>query len=130
MAGKKREMDKKKTVDKLLKKDPNSSAKHIKTAAGKEGSAATECAKATELVPRKQRVQPTYTYKLSVNGATISVPKGFDFPMKAKSPVTPPKPVMCTIPGCSNQKVYNCSKTGNPLCSIECYKKNMFAAVS
>ena len=127
----KREMDKKKTVDKLLKKDPNASAKHIKTAAGKEGSAATEGAKTTdELVPRKQRVQATYTYKLSVNGATISVPKGFDFPMKAKSPVTPPKPVMCVIPGCSNQKVYNCAKTGNPLCSIECYKKNMFAAAS
>ena len=124
----KREMDKKKTVDKLLKKDPKA-AKHIKTAS-KEASVTTETAENDEeLIPRK-RIQPAYTYRLSVNGATISVPEGFEFPMQAKGPVTPPESVKCIIPGCSNQKVYYCSRTGNPLCSIECYKKNMFTQTS
>lgn len=124
----KREIDKKKTVDKLLKKDPKA-AKHIKTAS-KEVPVTTENADNNEeFIPRK-RIQPAYTYRLSINGATISVPEGLEFPMKAKSPVTPPKPVMCTIPGCSKQKVYNCSRTGNPLCSIECYKKNMLTQSS
>ena len=124
----KRELDKKKTVDKLLKKDPKA-AKHIKTAT-KETSETTESAENNdEVIPRK-KTQPAFTYKLSVDGATISVPEGFEFPIKAKGPVTPPKPVMCVIPGCSKPKIYNCSKTGNPLCSIECYKKNMLTRLS
>ena len=121
----KREMDKKKTVDKLLKKDPKA-AKHIKTAS-KEASVSTESAEKKEELISRKRVQPAYSYRLFLNGATISVPEGFEFPMKAKTPVTPPEPVMCIIPGCPNTKVYSCSRTGKPLCSIECYKKNMLA---
>ena len=124
----KREIDKKKTVDKLLKKDPKA-AKHIKTAS-KEASMTKESTENYDDLLRKKMQQPAYTYRLTLNGAVISVPAGFEFPMKAKSPITPPKPVMCIIPGCSKTKVYNCSKTGNPLCSIECYKKNMFTLSS
>lgn len=38
----------------------------------------------------------------------------------------PPKQVIsCGVGGCTNQKKYSCSKTGTPLCSLDCYKKNL-----
>jgi len=36
--------------------------------------------------------------------------------------------VNCTVPGCTNLKKYSCSRTGLPLCSLECYKKNISGA--
>lgn len=36
----------------------------------------------------------------------------------------PPKQAhSCGVGGCTNQKKYSCSKTGTPLCSLDCYKK-------
>lgn len=38
----------------------------------------------------------------------------------------PPKQaISCGVGGCTNQKKYSCSKTGTPLCSLDCYKKNL-----
>lgn len=31
---------------------------------------------------------------------------------------------MCGVDGCENPKKYSCSKTGLPLCSLQCYKAN------
>jgi INO80 complex subunit B len=119
----KRELDKQKTMDKLLKKKDTKTAKHIKSveAISSEVSAGGG---AGGSVRGRGRRHPTYTYKISMDGATISVPEGFEFPMLAKGPISPPKTVLCSIPGCKKAKVYNCSKSGNPLCSYDCYKKN------
>ena len=35
---------------------------------------------------------------------------------------------LCGAPGCQNAKKYSCSKTGVPLCSLGCYKRNMAAS--
>ena len=38
----------------------------------------------------------------------------------------PPKQrASCGVSGCRNQKKYSCSRTGVPLCSLDCYKKNL-----
>lgn len=40
-----------------------------------------------------------------------------------------PKPVvLCGVAGCENPKRYSCSKTRIPLCSLECYRKNLTAS--
>ena len=37
----------------------------------------------------------------------------------------PPISQQCGVDSCQNAKKYSCSKTGVPLCSLECYKKNI-----
>lgn len=36
--------------------------------------------------------------------------------------------VLCGVENCENPKRYSCSKTGIPLCSLECYRKNLTAS--
>jgi INO80 complex subunit B len=36
-----------------------------------------------------------------------------------------PVVVRCGVEGCTNMKKYCCSRTGMPLCSLECYHKNI-----
>lgn len=77
----------------------------------------------------KQQVQaqvPTVRYRSSVvDGASISFPAGVPAPEPAPpKPMPPPRP-SCGVDGCPNPKRYSCSKTGVPLCSLECYKKNL-----
>ncbi|XP_050097398.1 INO80 complex subunit B isoform X1 [Anopheles aquasalis] len=108
MADEKREKDKKKTMERLLKKQDSKSVKAIKNR------------------PVKQKV-PMITYINGANGATISLPPDINFPLEAQPPRDPPKPVLCAIPNCTNIKRYNCSKTNIPLCSFECYKRNVEA---
>ncbi|XP_034840371.1 INO80 complex subunit B [Maniola hyperantus] len=107
LADEKREKDKKKTMDRLLKKQESKNLKNSQK--GKP--------------VRKQ--EPMIVYKNSNNEISLSLPLGIPFPLETKPPLEPPKPITCGINGCNNIKKYNCSKTGVPLCSLECYKKNM-----
>ena len=105
----KREEDKKKTMDRLLlKKD----------------SKATKLIKATSKKSVGHNI-PKWTYKLNVDGATFSLPHGVEFPISAKKVSTPAPPVKCCVNECTNNKRYNCSTTGKPLCSLACYQKNL-----
>uniref|UniRef100_A0A182K4J2 INO80 complex subunit B-like conserved region domain-containing protein n=1 Tax=Anopheles christyi TaxID=43041 RepID=A0A182K4J2_9DIPT len=106
MADEKREKDKKKTMERLLKKQDSKSVKAIKNR------------------PVKERV-PMITYVNSVEGATISLPPEVDFPLAKQPPREPPKPTLCAVPNCNNIKRYNCSRTNIPLCSFKCYKANV-----
>ena len=105
LADEKREKDKKKTMERLLKKQDS------------------KMVKSTKMRPVKQQL-PVLSYRNTAEKITLSFPLNMEFP-SAKLPIEPPKPKMCGIPGCKNRKRYNCSKTNVPLCSLECYKKNV-----
>lgn len=107
LADEKREKDKKKTMDRLLKKQES---KNLKNA--QKGKPA-------------RRIEPMIIYKNNTKGISMSLPAGVPYPMEGKPPIEPPKPVLCGVSGCENIKRYNCSKTSIPLCSLECYKIHM-----
>ncbi|KAM9833299.1 INO80 complex subunit B [Syngnathus typhle] len=69
---------------------------------------------------------PIVRYSDSSRGVTISFPAGVPAPAPHPPPPLVP-PVSCGVSGCSNPKKYSCSKTGVPLCSLQCYKRNMQA---
>lgn len=64
-------------------------------------------------------------YSDSVRGMSISFPTGVLAPAPTPPRPPPPAPVSCGVGGCPNLKKYSCSKTGIPLCSLECYKRNL-----
>ncbi|KAL1140270.1 hypothetical protein AAG570_000202 [Ranatra chinensis] len=102
----KREKDKKRTMERLLRKQDNKTAKqNTKKVAKKFGA--------------------TITYCNSQDGITMSLPLGMEFPLQKQSIGTYPEPVKCGVKGCSNFKKYSCSKTGTPLCSLSCYRINL-----
>lgn len=105
LADEKREKDKRKTMDRLLKKQET---------------------KVTKVSKNKfiKVIVPVISYQESIeNGAFLSYPVNFEFPMQAQQKHSPPTPVLCEI--CKHsQKRYNCSKTNVPLCSFKCYKTN------
>ncbi|OWR55332.1 INO80 complex subunit B isoform X1 [Danaus plexippus] len=107
MADEKREKDKKKTMDRLLKKQDSKNLKNAQK--GKP----------------IRKVEPMIVYKNSNAEIYLTFPPGIPFPLENKPPREVPKPIKCSIKDCDNIKKYNCSKTGVPLCSLECYKKNM-----
>ncbi|KPP59390.1 INO80 complex subunit B-like [Scleropages formosus] len=72
----------------------------------------------------RQALCPMIRYSDSFQGATISFPVGVATPAAAASQ-PPPVPVSCGVAGCCKLKRYSCSKTGMPLCSLECYRKNL-----
>lgn len=72
----------------------------------------------------KQAQCPMVRYSNSIHGTAISYSLGVPTPMPA-TPHLPPAPVSCGVTGCLNLKRYSCSKTGTPLCSLECYRKNL-----
>ncbi|GFV93529.1 INO80 complex subunit B [Trichonephila clavipes] len=105
-AEEKLQKDKKQTLERLLKKSdakPRGVKKVVKKAD----------------VPRMRYIDS------ETKGCSISVPSGFNYPLKAQVAKEPPPPVLCGVKGCENRKKYSCSKTGVPLCSLNCYKKNM-----
>ncbi|XP_069134903.1 INO80 complex subunit B-like [Argopecten irradians] len=102
-AHEKREKDKKLTLDRLLKKQESNKKK------GK-GS--------------KKANIPRFRYTNNQSGVAISVPVGFQLPFTAQTSRPPKAKESCSISGCKNLKKYSCSKTGVPLCSLACYKKN------
>lgn len=105
MAQEKREKDKRQTIDRLLKKQEG----RLK-AKGRGGRKADA---------------PKVTYVNNMAGITVSVPEGIQFPFEPQKADKPPPKVKCAVKGCRNDKKYSCSKTGLPLCSLECYKKNL-----
>lgn len=107
LADEKREKDKKKTMDRLLKKQESKNLKYMSK--GK---------------PTK-KLEPMIVYKNSNKEISLSLPPGVPFPLETKPPMDPPKLVKCGANGCDNLKKYNCSKTGTPLCSLECYRTNL-----
>lgn len=109
LADEKREKDKKKTMDRLLKKQESKNVKNAQK--GK---------------PVK-KLEPMIVYKNNNNGIILSLPPGIPFPIEAKPQIEPPKLIKCSVKNCENLKKYNCSKTRLPLCSIQCYKKNLIA---
>lgn len=78
----------------------------------------------------KQNQCPMVRYSDSAQGIAISFPTGVPTPAPAP-PCLPPLPlVICGVSGCTNLKKYSCSKTGVPLCSLECYKRNLLLVES
>lgn len=107
LADEKREKDKKKTMDRLLKKQES---KNLKNA--QKGRPV-------------RKSEPMIVYKNRSNEISLSLPPGVDFPIETQPPRDIPKPTICGVDGCSQIKKYSCSKTGVSLCSLECYKKNL-----
>ncbi|XP_013403423.1 INO80 complex subunit B [Lingula anatina] len=105
-AHEKKEKAKKQTVERLLKKQ------EIKGKGKTRGS-------------RKSEI-PRIRYVNNQQVCTISVPQGFQFPYQTQLQKQPlPPRSSCGVEGCTNAKTYTCSKTGVPLCSLQCYKKNL-----
>ncbi|XP_023681200.2 INO80 complex subunit B isoform X1 [Paramormyrops kingsleyae] len=86
----------------------------------------TSKAKIKSMRERKARQTPCpmVRYCDSAHGTTISFPQGVPTPVVA-APRPLPVPVSCGVTGCSNLKRYSCSRTGIPLCSLDCYRKNL-----
>lgn len=105
LADEKREKDKRKTMDRLLKKQET---------------------KVTKVAKNKiiKITVPVISYNESIaSGASLSYPINFEFPMQRQVAKHPPPIILCAI--CNDsRKRYNCSKTNVPLCSFKCYKSN------
>lgn len=106
MADEKREKDKKKTMDRLLKKQETKTTKANKKASTKV---------ALPMI--------SYLDSAKEDGPVLRFPLNVEFPLPLQTSVEPPKPILCAI--CSQVKRYNCSKTNIPLCSYKCYKINV-----
>lgn len=89
----------------------------------------TSKAKIKSMREKKSKLSqcPTVRYSDSALGISISFPTGVPAPVPVP-PCPPPAPVSCGI--CTNLKKYSCSKTGVPLCSLECYKRNLLLVQS
>uniref|UniRef100_H3CC59 INO80 complex subunit B n=1 Tax=Tetraodon nigroviridis TaxID=99883 RepID=H3CC59_TETNG len=73
----------------------------------------------------KQNQCPMIRYSDSARGVAVSFPAGVPAPAPAPPRPTPTTRVSCGVGGCTNLKKYSCSKTGVPLCSLDCYKRNL-----
>lgn len=78
----------------------------------------------------KQNQCPMVRYSDTAQGVAISFPTGVPAPCPVPPRAPPPGPVRCGVSGCGNAKKYACSKTGVPLCSLECYKRNLLLVQS
>ncbi|XP_034652627.1 INO80 complex subunit B [Drosophila subobscura] len=111
-ADERREKDKQKTMDRLLKKQESSKQR--------SGARSKQAQKPSH---------PKLTYMNTIEGAYILVPPGHEFPMEAKVSRPSPPAHFCYISDCGNRKAYSCSKTNVPLCSLVCYRKHITAAI-
>lgn len=102
----KREKEMAKTVEKILK-----------------NVAPTKTRKNSNFKP-KTDVTPLMSLKMTADLTTLSIHPDLPCPIENKVAKEPPKPVFCGM-NCGNLKKYSCSKTGVPLCSLECYRKNL-----
>lgn len=112
-ADERREKDKKKTMDRLLKKQETN--KQRSTARNKQS---------------QRSYDPKLIYISSIGATYILIPPNQEFPIKARKSLLPPPPKLCFVANCGNLKVYTCSKTKVPLCSLVCYKKNLLGQES
>lgn len=78
----------------------------------------------------KQSQCPMIRYSDSVLGMAISFPAGVPTPLAAAPRPPPAAAASCGVAGCTNLKKYSCSKTGVPLCSLDCYRKNLLLVQS
>lgn len=99
--------NKKQTIERLLKKQ------EVKSKILKSGKP-----------KKKTEGAPQIRYINSLTGCSLSYPEGLEFPLLKTTTIPPPSVVTCGADGCNNPKKYSCSKTGVPLCSLECYKRN------
>lgn len=102
LADEKREKDKKKTMERLLKKQDSKATKQIKCKTTRTNA-------------------PLITYKQTNEATFLALPEGIDYPLKPLTAPEPCKPSLCGM-GCGRIKKYSCSRTGLSLCSLECYK--------
>lgn len=107
----KRELDKKKTMERLLYKKDSS-----KNAASTKNS--------TKNTAGSSKV-PQITYKSDKNGFSLTFPNKCSTLEMGQKQVAPPIGTKCSVQKCGKDKKYNCSKTGKPICSLQCYKKNI-----
>lgn len=105
LADEKREKDKKKTMERLLKKQESKAAKSVRS----------KHAKSTA---------PVILYKQNLDKTILAYPLNTDFPISVTKIKPPADLVYCGM-DCGRLKRYSCSKTGIPLCSLGCYKKNI-----
>lgn len=104
-ADEKREKDKKRTMDRLLKKHESKSKINAKG--------------------RMTRKTVNNIIYISKNDKlSLLFPEGVEFPLKKSLIKPPPAQKMCGVDGCENPKKYSCSRTGVPLCSLQCYHAN------
>uniref|UniRef100_A0A8C5PRL5 INO80 complex subunit B-like conserved region domain-containing protein n=1 Tax=Leptobrachium leishanense TaxID=445787 RepID=A0A8C5PRL5_9ANUR len=106
-AAKKAEENKKQTIERLTK---TSKSRGSKTPRERRG---------------RQPPCPTIRYQQTAHAITVSFPPGVPVPVPAEPRAALPAPPLCSVPGCGNPKRYCCSKTGAPLCSLECYRRNL-----
>lgn len=109
LADEKREKDKKKTMERLLKKQESKAAKSVRSRHAKSTA-------------------PAILYKQNVDSTILAYPINTEFPIAAVKVKPIPDPVYCSM-RCGNLKKYSCSKTGVPLCSLVCYKKNISSRI-
>lgn len=109
LADEKREKDKKKTMERLLKKQESKLGKSLK--------------------PKQTKTSvPTILYKQNMAQTLLFYPPNFEFPISEQKVKVSLSVVYCSM-NCGNLKKYTCSKTGAPLCSLECYKKNISSRI-
>jgi len=101
----KRERQKQKTMDTLLKKKDSKATKQIKT------------------LKSNRNDTPKISYTSNSFGAQLSLPEGYEYPLKRSGCRTPPPVIPCIL--CPNPKKYNSSATGAPVCSLACYKMDL-----
>lgn len=106
-ADEKREKDKKKTMERLLRKQESKAGKQNSRGRG-----------------NKKQI-PLIRYRNSLDSISIDLPPGTPFPLEKKIARPPPEQELCGVPNCTNVKMYYCSKTIVPVCSLECYRKNL-----
>ncbi|XP_038600449.1 LOW QUALITY PROTEIN: INO80 complex subunit B [Tachyglossus aculeatus] len=67
---------------------------------------------------------PTVRYRSGPRGASLSFPPGARTP-GPRAPAPAPPAATCAVPGCPNPRRYACARTGRPLCSLQCYRRNL-----
>ena len=108
LAEEKRDKEKKDTIKRLLKK-------------------ADSRQKLKKLQKQKAQLIPKVAYRFTSEGATVSFPAetppqslGLDLTPKV---VQYPTEILCSNPGCTQVKKYQCSSNGFPVCSLNCYRQ-------
>nr|XP_004668320.2 INO80 complex subunit B [Jaculus jaculus] len=69
---------------------------------------------------------PMVRYCSGAQGSTLSFPPGIPSPAAlSQRPAPSSPPPRCSVPGCPHPRRYACSRTGQALCSLQCYRINL-----
>lgn len=87
----------------------------------------THKAKVKALRERRARPAacPVVQYRNAADRITVSFPAGAALPLLPSAAPPVPPAALCGVSGCANRRRYCCSRTGLPLCSLACYKRNL-----